>query len=426
VIIRNLYDSHVHLIPTGQMDGELQLGHVSSISDLAKLNINKKFFRKDWLIGFGWDENNFSNKEIWTPAQLDQIFPSSPVYFSRCDGHAGVTNNQGLRILKSIFNQEKISTAGLFKEELHYKILEEINKPSFEKIKSYIIEGTKVFHRAGFTHIRDMGGSKEFWQAACELEASGDLHLHIDWNFVVESADQLDRVIADAKDCLKQKSVNNKVAAIKLYFDGSLGSDTALISEPYKHLSHVQNGQQCWSDEDFLSAIKKIWQNKFDIAVHVIGDLAADKVVNLARQVASQKMNGKLHLEHVELLKPETIRKMKSLHVTCYMQPCHWLTDKKWLEPKLGQLSNHAFQWHALEKAGIPLYFGSDSPIEKPSIFNNMTALNEAQAYGVKTVQNDIFKYHCYPSDAEEIGETHIENQTIKKVIFRGETVFSD
>ena len=65
---------------------------------------------------------------------------------------------------------------------------------------------------------------------------------------------------------------------------------------------------------------------------------------------------GKIHLEHVQLIRKETVPLLKSLHITCHMQPCHWLSDRSWLDSVLDpSLITGLFQWNLLTKNDVLL-----------------------------------------------------------------------
>src|SRR5688572_14974700 len=98
-LVRNLYDSHVHLTATGQVARQLTLGHLKDIDDLAGLKLEARFFQGPWVVGFGWDENRWRRSRLPDRHDLDRLFPGHPAYLVRCDGHAAVTNTHGLKLL---------------------------------------------------------------------------------------------------------------------------------------------------------------------------------------------------------------------------------------------------------------------------------------------------------------------------------------
>src|SRR5690606_26804128 len=125
-----------------------------------------------------------------------------------------------------------------------------------------------------------------------------------------------------ASQCKAEETELLKVNGIKVFFDGSLGSETAFLSEPYRGSKNY--GQLNWSLSEVEDLLRRVWQSGFEVSIHCLGDEAAHQVVLAARKIYAENISGLLNLEHVQLLRPETIQKMKSLHITCHMQPCHW------------------------------------------------------------------------------------------------------
>ncbi len=416
MLLKNLADSHVHLMATGQIRCTLDLSKLRDWKEMKGLPRDRGFFRDRWYVGFGWDETNWPGKEIPTAEQLDRVFPDFPVYFSRRDGHSGLTNSLGMRELGR-------AGTGLFKEKEHLENLGRLPAYADGAREKFLIEACRAFNEAGFTHVRDLGGNESQFLLAQKLEKEGRLTLQVDWNFPCQDLKSFENVLRQALRCRELSSPLNAVKGIKFFFDGSLGSDTALLSQPYAHRCDHSHGRQVWADADAKEVIRKSWERGFEIAVHTIGDEAADRIVNLAREVSALGVGGRLNLEHAEVLQPETIKKMKPLHVICHLQPCHWLTDRVWLDQKLGPLKAHAFPWEALRRAKIPFYFGSDSPIEPPSFFRNLQALKESADCGVPPLKADPIEFHLCPSPRVS-GETKVEDGNVERVVFQGKIVY--
>ena len=168
-----------------------------------------------------------------------------------------------------------------------------------------------------------------------------------------------------------------------------------------------------WNEEDVKIVLREAWKNKLEVAFHALGDQASHQVVQWAREVYSEGIQGYLHLEHVEILRPETILNLKSLHVRCHLQPCHWWSDEKWLKDKIGDLFSYAFPWESLRKAQVPFSFGSDSPIEPASLFSNLRALENSATKGIKKLGKNPLDFHTYPAQDSIQGWTKIIDDQI-------------
>ncbi|MGZ3805716.1 MAG: amidohydrolase [Pseudobdellovibrionaceae bacterium] len=413
--ISHLYDSHVHWLGTGQIAVGLQLYNLKNAEDIAKIKVEPSFFRGEWLVGFGWDHTKWPDKKLPNKEVLDQLFPEFPVMLQRADGHCTWLNSIALAHLG--FGD---THSGILQEEEHFKAYYSLPKLSDLQIRQSLKRGCGIFNQAGFTHIRDMTCDEQQWRAALALEQAGELTLYVQENFLCEYPQDIDRVLALLEKAKLQETPHLKAQGIKIFFDGTLGSDTAWLSK-----CKCTHFKFSWTNEDLATLLKKAWSKGFEVAVHTIGDEAAHQVVLTARQVmATNKHTGWLNLEHVEVLRPETLQKLKALHVRCHMQPCHWLSDRAWLKEKLGDLYNYAFPWGALSRSGIPLYLGSDSPVANPSFWDNQKALTESVKEKIPPLAGEISAFHSFPE--QSLGETYtvFENQKLHTLVFDGKKLY--
>ncbi|MCB0385523.1 MAG: amidohydrolase family protein, partial [Bdellovibrionales bacterium] len=210
-----------------------------------------------------------------------------------------------------------------------------------------------------------------------------------------------------------------RAKGIKIYYDGALGSEGALISADYP--SGSGRGLELLKKSELQNLLQQTWENKFDLAIHTIGDEAVHRVVLAADELWDRGHQGHLHLEHVEMLRPETVEKMVGRTITCHMQPCHWLSDRRWLEDKLGPLLRYVFPWRLLQENEIAFDFGSDSPIEEPSLRSNLLALDESAVQGVPPLLGSALNYHSHP-DKTWVPNTfsHFEDGGVVSVVFKG------
>ncbi len=429
VIIPRCYDSHIHWKSTGETLCQLNLANVKSESDLLKIkkeldNVdskNKMYFRGDWLIGFGWDEHKFESQLRLHKNTLDQIFGAIPVVFSRADGHSIWVNSAALEKAKvakinpeikikggRVEFDENGELSGVFIDKARDLIESKIPKNTENDIKNFLLKGAEEFSNNGFTHIRDLDGSEEIWNIAKQLENDEKLKLFIEVNFTFESMLEFKKTLEFAKS-INSKS-NKKIPfheskkknryeqirnmGLKCYFDGALGSEGALLSVPYPS---GKKGLIMYEMAELEEILVRTWSNNLPISIHTLGDEAVDKVVNLAIELKQKGVEGLLNLEHCEVVRPDTIKKMKALEIYCHLQPSHFLTDKKWLKEKLTTNYMHAFPWRSLEESGIKFFFGSDSPIEPPQLQKTILGIEAAEKNGILKPSQAIWNYHSHP-----------------------------
>lgn len=413
-LIPNCYDSHTHFLATGQIASGLRLQALKSAESVGSLSLRPSFYRGDWLTGFGWDQNQWPGREFPNQKTLDQFFPTTPVLFSRIDGHASWVNSLALQELQK--KGLNVTSSVLFEQD-HIQALSLLPEFTKQQTKDFLEESQKIFNQAGFTHVRDLSMDLKTWTALVQLYEEKKLTVCLEAFVTAENLKNLDAVLNQVSEIKKHPCPQLRMMGVKLFVDGSLGSKTAYLSENY--LNTTSSGVLMWTHAELTEAFARIWSLGHDVAVHCIGDQCAHLVVQAAREVSAKGILGRLHLEHVEVLRPETIQMMKPLHVTCYMQPCHWLSDHQWLSQVLSkELQKNIFQWELLRKNKIPFFFSSDSPIEKPSLFTNQKALQESAQQGVPALQADWKSYHSHPDKKWTQSWTELNDQEVLQVYF--------
>lgn len=432
------FDSHLHWQATGDWAHRLDLSQLSSAEDISHLKIKPEYFRGKWLRGFGWDHHNWPEGELPTRDCLDKIFPDYPVAFSRADGHATWVNTRALQLSGLLTDDSKalpdkyqieggrvvLNTKGMPTGVLLDKAKSLIDRlipaPSPLEIRSHLVEAMRLFHRKGFTHIRDMTCNENQWNQALHLDESGLLKLGVLQTFSAEDPKDFHKALNLARNARKNHSPHLKPHGIKIFYDGALGSEGALLSQSY--CSGSGKGFRLLSPKELKEIMREVWLDHWDFAIHTIGDEAVAEVVSVACEVWNEGINGRLHLEHAEVIRDETIQAMKGRPIICHIQPSHWLTDRKWAKQKLGSLYECIFPWQKLEQAGIQFYFGSDSPIEPVGVEKTLEALELATADGIAPIKTDPLIGHQL-NDQSWMPNTYtvFENGEVKELVFEGE-----
>lgn len=433
-ILKNPYDSHVHWEATGAFAKDLNLSMLKSAGSLREVQIKSDHRRGMWILGYHWDESTWPDQ----PSRqiLDEWAGDQPVLLERVDRHAAWVNTKALEIAGLLhshstsvvpggvieIDREGFPT-GVVKDRAMDLIKSHIPPKSITMVEDSLQRGAEIFHRGGFTHIRDLTCDPVQWEASRRLEKSGELRLAVEQYFDVLSEGQLEEVLHFLGEIRNEPRRLVRLKGIKLFYDGALGSEGAWLSRPYYGCG--QNfGFTLYEKPVLQSMIQRIWNAGFEVAVHTIGDQAAHDVVEIALNLWGLGLRGRLNLEHAELLRPETIQMMKGRDVVCHLQPCHWLTDKAWTDKKLGPLTKYLFRWRELEELGVPFTFGSDAPIEPSSLELNHRALMDASRYGIPLTQADWTKYVVHPDSEWVKGcECHLLDGSVVKTTFSFETV---
>ncbi len=438
--LQNAYDSHVHWEGTGAKETALDLSHLKSPEDILKIKPQSSHNRGTWLVGYNWDQSHWQIKTNPHRKTLDQFPYEGPILFHRADRHAAWVNTEALKIagFYKKWDSPNIEGGVIHLDSDGYPtgyvvdramdlIKKHIPPTSDKNVYDNLKKSCEVFNRAGYTHIRDLTCNEKQWNQSVKLFDNNELTLAVEQFFDFDGAENIDAAIRLALQAQKNSPPLIQVKGIKIYYDGALGSEGALLSCPYHGKGH-NFGFALYDKKSLKDILRKVYDNNLEAAIHVIGDQAAEDVVTLAHDLRYKdgfSGSKKLHLEHAELLRPETIKKMTELDIICHIQPCHWLTDKAWTDQKLGNLTQHLFRWYDLEQNKIAFDFGSDSPIEPASIALNLKAIDDAEKYGIKKMIKPPTDYMQNRNGWDQKGITTFDaSQQVVKVELNSQVVF--
>lgn len=413
------YDSHVHWMATGLNQLQKNLLDLKSPQKVY-FNPSSLNLRGDFVFAFGWNENNWPDHRGKLPTKelLDSFWPHTPVYFIRQDGHAAWVNSEALkragvsahtpdppggRIVR--MSPQTAEPSGVLIDTA-MELVERLIPPyKDEQIRTALIAGQEYFLQRDFLFIRDMQGNRSIFNEALKLYQQQELELYVQMNFDFYGITDLDRAIAEALEARQSETEKLKVAGIKFYIDGALGSEGALLLSPYK--SGGGSGLQLYSFDEICFILTKAWSlpQPLAVSVHALGDGASLLLAKAASQLRFEKnIRGPLNIEHCEMMSLECIEMLAKMvqagqKVTCHMQPSHFLSDSPWLKEKLSDNLNHLFPWWEISKRNIPLFFGSDSPIEVPGLDITKEALEKAAEFTpiIKKPSQDFVTYHLPP-----------------------------
>lgn len=412
--INNCFDSHVHWRATGDFAERVSLSHLKRPQDILSVSL-PPVEKGSWILGLGW---SFSDEdlELCTVELLDQWCADVPVALSKNDGHSLWAN--GMALKAAGVSGKK----GLLKENERLSVIANVPKPSLSEVTRQLMKAQKIFHDVGLTHIRDVHMTKIQWEAAKHLEESGLLKLAVE-AFVYDEGLSFDESLSLALDLKKDSSDKSllRLKGVKIFVDGSLGSETALISCSYLGKSH--QGELLLSYEELVSRIEKAWSLKLEVACHCIGDESAHLVAKACFEVLEKGIKGKIHFEHAQILRDETIVIMRSLDCSCHLQPGHWLDDKAWLDNKLEEsLIRLSFPWRRLQEADISFFFGSDAPISRPGVTRIQQAVEDAAQNSIPRLLGTIDPYVSHPDLSWPANTfTELKDGKLHSIIFKGE-----
>ena len=377
-MLPGLIDAHGHVMGLGFSALQLDLTGTRSVAELqAKL---KMYAARNpnarWILGRGWNQELWAEKRFPTAADLDAVVSDRPVWLGRVDGHAAVANSAALKAA-GITAETKAPEGGqiengLFVDAAMNLVEPKIPAPRPEEYDAALLKAQELMLSTGLTAAADMGTSPDDWAAMNRAGEAGKLNVRI-MNYA--GGIPAMQAINGGKPSDWLYGDRLHLGGVKLYDDGALGSRGAWLKSPY-HDKPDTRGLQFHTDEQILEQARHAASEGFQVAIHAIGDAANAQVVSTYEKLGQlHKGDRRWRIEHVQVIDPADIPRLRSAGIIASMQPTHQTSDRTMAEARLGQdrLAG-AYAWQTIARAGVPLAFGSDFPVESPNPFPGIAA----------------------------------------------------
>lgn len=395
-VIPGLNDSHMHLINYSLSRKKVDLRHCRSLEEVKRaiesyMEGEDYGFFGDWIIGHGWNEENFQGGTLPTAAFLDEITREVPIFLTRACYHVGVVNTLGLEragIQENTPDPEggKIDRdpgtqkpTGILREHalgLVYQQIPPIGQVG--QLKQLISQGIQDALQVGLTSIQtdDFGVVEDYQQviqAYQELEQEGNLKIRINQQMLFYTKESLQQAL-DQGIRTGKGSGYYRLGPLKLLADGSLGGRTAALKADYED-DPENRGMLIYSDEDLKEIFQLALAHGLQLAVHAIGDGAMAQVLRCYRAVLppGQIPERGLRLVHCQITDEEILQEMAQLGIIADIQPGFLTTDLKIIESRVGaERGRTSYAWKTMLERGISVAAGSDCPIESLNPFVGM------------------------------------------------------
>jgi hypothetical protein len=374
LVLPGFIDSHTHFLAGGFGLKSIQLRAARSREEFVALIAAKarELGKGRWVVNGDWDHQEFSPPELPRKDWIDAVTPDNPVCVNRLDGHmilansaalklAGVTKDTpvppGGEIVKDTATGEP---TGILKDMAMDLVYAKIPEPSLaEKLEA---AGASLRHAAenGVTSVHEMADAASF-EVFEELAKRSGLTARVHVYIPITEVDTLVR--------LKLKSPFGgpylKLAGLKAFMDGSLGSATAYFFEPYTDdpgTSGLLHGQM-FPEGIMEKRIMEADRAGLQLAIHAIGDRANSLLLDMYEKAvaANGPRDRRWRVEHVQHLRPADIVRFGRLGLVAAVQPYHLVDDGRWAEGKIGpERARTTYAFRSLQEAGATLAFGSD------------------------------------------------------------------
>ncbi len=363
VVLPGFVDAHVHLLGLGKRLATPSLHNATSAEDCIDILL-KADTADEWLFAMGWNQERWMGGGFPTARMLDDAFPTRPVVCSRIDGHALWVNSVVLR------RAGIDGCSGVLVDDDAKPVWRILPAPSRTSIEQNIIAASRRFATEGVTEVHDMDVSPEVVAITRELAEQGKLAVRVQSFVSGQNHEWVHAGLLPAGGELQ------RTMGIKMYADGALGSRGAAFHSPYND-APTSGALLLTANQIVDRALQAVHAGWWSIAVHAIGDLAVQTVLDAFATVRATDdgSNVILRIEHAQHMTYDDVQRCASLNVIASVQPTHAESDALMVQQRLGanRLAD-AYRWKSLLNAGVPLAFGTDAPIEEPSVLRTLDA----------------------------------------------------
>lgn len=365
-------DAHCHFLQHGLQSSMVDLSSANSfeeIIEILKASVNKN--EGNWLIGYGWDQNQWEDK-IWPNNKLlNKNFKEINVVLNRIDGHAIMVNETAIKNSKVPLDTtvnggyiEKINgkVTGLFMDNAMSLILNKIPEANEKTKKTALLKAQKDCISLGLTTVDIAGLNKNDVELIDNLQRTGELKIKV-YAMLLDNEENFNYFIDSIGKPLKTAKLN--VRSFKFFADGSLGSRGACLLSPYSDQKSTF-GMLLQQRDLYEEKLKKLKEFGFQACTHAIGDSTNRTVLKSYSKILNSSNDLRWRLEHVQCISPDDIHLLKKFNIIPSVQPTHATSDFSWALLRLGKsrLLN-CYRYQTLFEENRIIALGTDFPVEE-------------------------------------------------------------
>jgi predicted amidohydrolase YtcJ len=379
-LVPGFHDSHLHFLGGGEQLGRVELKDAKDEAEFGRRlrEFDQKMPRGRWMTGGNWDHDRAFGGTLPTAEIVDKYVKDRPVFIRRYDGHMALANSAALKLAGVTADTKEPAggviyrladgktPSGILKDNAMGLVGRLVPEPGDDEITESVHRAMRACAENGITSVQDMDGSaaetrRKLFRVLQRLARDGQMTVRLDLRWPIALRQEV--IALGAEVNFGNDFV--RVGGVKGFMDGSLGSSTALMFDPYEG-SPKNTGVFVTEPDAMRMMIRSADQAGLSVAVHAIGDRANAVLLELFAEVAKQNgpRDRRFRVEHVQHLRPSEYKRFKELGVIASMQPYHAVDDGRWAEGRIGPrrcASSYAFR--SLIDAGARLAFGSDWPV---------------------------------------------------------------
>jgi predicted amidohydrolase YtcJ len=364
-------DAHAHFYGYGSFLQEVNLVGTKSYTDIQRkvLRFAQDNPNKKWLIGRGWDQNDWKNQNFPEKTPLDKLFPNKPVALVRIDGHALLANQKALELagitaqtpdpIGGTIEKKDGKLTGILVDNAMDLVQNVFPAPTEADIEESLLDAQEKCFAVGLTSLADAGLDRALIESIDKLQQAGKLQMRI---YAMVSNTDANRAYYLQKGFYKTPYLN--VRSFKVYSDGALGSRGACLINPYSDKPQ-EIGFLLAKPEQLENWVKEISEKGFQINTHAIGDSANRAVLDIYGKYLKGKNDLRWRIEHAQVVHEADLSKFGQFSILPSVQPTHCTSDMFWAIDRLGKLRiKRAYSYKDLYEQNKILPMGSDFPVE--------------------------------------------------------------
>ena len=361
-------DSHAHFYNLGFLSDQVNLTETISLEDvISRVDKFNNLNEKKFIIGRGWDQNDWINKSLPTNKLLNESFPDKPVVLRRIDGHAYLVNDYALKLAGidgytevegGEFIKSNGTLTGVLVDNAMRLIDDIIPDPTKDESIKALLSAQEIAFENGLTTISEAGISRSQIELIDSLQNAGVLKIKI-YAMIENNTEDVDYFLD--KGPLKTERLN--VRSVKVYADGALGSRGASMINDYSDRKGYYGIIRTPIDS-IKSLAFKLAGTKFQMNTHAIGDNANRFVLEAYGDALFNFRDPRWRIEHAQIVNEDDI-KLFNQKILPSVQPTHATSDMYWLYDRIGKKrASFAYAYQELLNRSQVIAFGTDFPVE--------------------------------------------------------------
>jgi len=406
-------DAHAHFYGYGQSLQTADLRETKSWAEvLQRLADFAKTHPNGWLIGNGWDQNDWEDKAFPTNEKLTALFPGRPVFLTRIDGHAAIANQKafddaGIKNAQQLTGGDMLTQngklTGVLIDNAVGLVESKIPEPDAKLAEKIFMDAQKNCFAAGLTTIDDCGLPFQAVDFIEKLQKESKLKMRL-YVMLSDAPQNYDYLFK--RGAIKTDRLN--VRAFKVYADGALGSRGACLLKPYTDVPE-KTGFLLSDQKHFEEVAIKIAEHNFQMCTHAIGDSANRVMLKIYNKILKGKNDKRWRIEHAQVVNANDFDLFGQASIVPSVQPTHATSDMYWAGQRLGaERLKGAYAYKQLLKQNGWIPLGTDFPVEN---------INPLLTFYAATVREDA---KGFPK-----GGFQIENALTPEEALKGMTIWA-